>query len=70
VAAVLYTLLESAKLAGIEPHDYLRAAAEAALTGQPPLLSHAYRDQLRSTRLMERAAAVTSKMPAGQHCAV
>ena len=57
VAAVLYTLLESAKLAGVEPRDYLRAAAEAALAGQPPLLPHVYRDRLRAAQVQERTAA-------------
>lgn len=47
VAALFYTLLESAKLARVEPHGYLRAAAEAALAGQPPLLPHAYRQRLK-----------------------
>jgi hypothetical protein len=42
VAAVLYTLIESAKLAGVEPADYLRRAADAALTDPHalPLLPH------------------------------
>ena len=48
VAAILYTLLESAKLAGVEPRDYLRAAAENALTAQPELLPHGYRQRLRA----------------------
>lgn len=47
VAALFYTLLESAKLCGVEPRAYLRAAAEADLRGEPPLLPHAYREQLR-----------------------
>jgi hypothetical protein len=47
VAAVLYTLLESAKLARVEPRGYLRAAAEAAITGKPPLLPHVHRAGLR-----------------------
>jgi hypothetical protein len=49
VAAILDTLLESAKLARIEPRSYLRDAAQAALTGGPQLLPHNYRDQLRAT---------------------
>jgi transposase len=40
VAALFYSLLESAKLAGVEPKAYLRAAARAALRGEPPLLPH------------------------------
>ncbi|HQZ40170.1 MAG TPA: hypothetical protein PLH72_14125 [Vicinamibacterales bacterium] len=31
VAALFYTLCESAKLAGIDPHTYLLTATEAAL---------------------------------------
>ncbi|MDB4987225.1 MAG: hypothetical protein JWN04_2403 [Myxococcaceae bacterium] len=59
VAGVLYTLLESAKLAGVEPRAYLRAAAEAALTGRPPLLPHVYREQLRAERAAVRSATVS-----------
>ena len=40
VAALFYSLLESAKLCGVEPKAYLRAAARAALRGEPPLLPH------------------------------
>lgn len=40
VAAVLYSLIESAKLANIDPADYLQRAAEAALAGAEPLLPH------------------------------
>ena len=47
VAAVLYTLLESAKLARVEPRSYLRAAAKAAITGVAPLLPHLHREQTR-----------------------
>jgi transposase len=47
VAALFYTLLESAKLAGVEPRGYLRAAAEAALKGEAPLLPHEHRERLR-----------------------
>jgi transposase len=39
-AALFYSLLESAKLCGVEPKAYLRAAARAALRGEPPLLPH------------------------------
>jgi transposase len=59
VAAVFYTVLESAKLAGAEPRNYLRAAAEAALTGRPPLLPHVYWEQLRAERAAVRSAAVS-----------
>jgi hypothetical protein len=33
VAALLYGLLDSAELAGVNPHDYLRRAVHAALDG-------------------------------------
>lgn len=42
VAAILYSLLESAKLCGVEPKAYLRAAVLAALNGDSPLLPHQY----------------------------
>ncbi len=40
VAAVFYTLIESAKLAGVEPAAYLKRAAEIALAGGEPPLPH------------------------------
>lgn len=40
VAALFYTLLESAKLAGVEPKAYLRAATLAALNGDVIPLPH------------------------------
>jgi transposase len=40
VAALFYSLLESAKLAGVGPHTYLKAAAHAALRGQSIPLPH------------------------------
>jgi transposase len=40
VAALFYSLIESAKLAGIEPKAYLRLAAQAALRGEKPPLPH------------------------------
>ena len=49
VAALFYSLLESAKLAGVEPHGYLMAAAEAALAGDAPLLPHVHRQNLRAS---------------------
>jgi len=38
VAAVFYSLIESAKLADVDPVKYLRAAAEAAIAGREPPL--------------------------------
>jgi transposase len=43
VAALFYSLLESAKLAGVDPAKYLRAAAEAAIRGGAALLPHQMR---------------------------
>ena len=40
VAALFYSLLESAKLAGVEPKQYLRQATVAAIRGQPIPLPH------------------------------
>jgi transposase len=40
VAALFYSLLESAKLAGVGPHTYLKAAARAALRGAEAPLPH------------------------------
>lgn len=40
VAALLYSLIESAKLAGVGPHTYLRAAVNAALRGGQIPLPH------------------------------
>jgi transposase len=43
VAAIFYSLVESAKLAGVEPKTYLHLAASAALTGQSIPLPHELR---------------------------
>ncbi len=40
VAALFYSLIESAKLAGVEPKAYLRLAVQAALRGEKPPLPH------------------------------
>ncbi len=40
VAALFYSLIESAKLAGVEPDAYLRTAARAAVRGQSIPLPH------------------------------
>lgn len=40
VAALFYSIIESAKLAGIEPKEYLRLAANAALRGDRISLPH------------------------------
>jgi transposase len=46
VAALFYSLLGSAKLAGVEPKAYLRAMAYAAIRGEELLLPHEYARQL------------------------
>ncbi len=46
VAALFYSLLGSAKLAGVEPKAYLRAMAYAAIRGEELLLPHEYVSQL------------------------
>ena len=43
VAALFYTLIESAKLAGVGPHTYLQAAVSAALRGAQIPLPHEMR---------------------------
>jgi transposase len=40
VAALFYSLVESAKLAGVEPKAYLRLVTQAALRGERPPLPH------------------------------
>jgi transposase len=40
VAALFYSLMESAKLVGLEPKQYLRLAVSAALKGEPIPLPH------------------------------
>lgn len=46
VAALFYSLLETASMVGVDPKAYLRAAAAAALQGHAPLLPHAYKAAL------------------------
>lgn len=43
VAALLYSLVDSAQLAGVNPHDYLRRAVHAALDGVQIPLPHEIR---------------------------
>lgn len=43
VAALFYSLIESAKLVGVDPEKYLRAAAEAAIRNGAALLPHQFR---------------------------
>jgi len=46
VAALFYSLVESAKLAGVDPVKYMRAAAEAAIRDGRALLPHEFRAEL------------------------
>jgi transposase len=48
VAALFYSLVESAKRVGVDPAKYLRAAAEAAIRGGAVLLPHQMRDAQRA----------------------
>jgi transposase len=50
VAAILYSLLESAKLVGVDPREYLRRAVLCSLRGEGVLLPHQFRDSLESER--------------------
>lgn len=43
MAALFYSLIESAKLCRVQPKAYLRAAAEAAIGSEPPLLAHEFK---------------------------
>jgi hypothetical protein len=40
VAAILYTLVESAKLGGVEPRAYLHMTVMRAIRGLTPVLPH------------------------------
>ncbi len=42
IAALYYTLIESAKLNGLDPRKYLRHATEAAMKREPVLLPHEF----------------------------
>lgn len=44
-AAILYSVVESAKLAGVEPEQYLYESIRAAHVGKPILLPHEIRDR-------------------------
>ena len=46
VTALLYSLVGSAKLAGIDPRAYLRAMAYAAIRGEELVLPHEYAAQI------------------------
>ena len=46
VAALFYSLLDSAELAGVNPHEYLRIAIDAALDGEQIPLPHELAERL------------------------
>ena len=48
VAALFYTLFESAKLTGANPKEYVRSALWRALNGAPALLPHEYLAELEA----------------------
>jgi transposase len=58
VAAILYTLLETAKLAGVDPKAYLRRAVLAGRRGDRVPLPHELRDVLEAERRARGAVAV------------
>ena len=51
------SIAQLAKRYGVHANQI--CAAEAALTGQPPLLPHVYREQLRAERAATRSASVS-----------
>jgi transposase len=55
VAALFYSLIESAKLVGIEPDVYVRHAAHAAVRGDPIPLPHQFSPQNTARELVERS---------------
>lgn len=58
VAGMFYTLVQSAKLSGVEPKTYLRLAATRALRGWPVVLPHEVTEQeLRDTLGLSEAEA-------------
>lgn len=64
VAAILYSLIETAKLCGLDASAYLRTAVHAALEGRPIPLPHDVRDGL--VPLVERAWHPTNLSYPGQ----
>ena len=46
VTALLYSLVGSAKLAGVDPRAYLKAMAYASIRGEQLLLPHEYAAQI------------------------
>ncbi|MGI5865159.1 MAG: hypothetical protein ACOX6T_24325, partial [Myxococcales bacterium] len=59
VAALFYSLVETAKLSGVNPRDYLRTAVDAALRGDAPPAPRARR--LGSQPIGSSARAVSSQ---------
>jgi transposase len=46
IAALFYTIVESAKVNGIDPRKYLRHATEASLRNEPVMLPHEYAERV------------------------
>lgn len=65
-AAILYSIVQSATLSGVEPKAYMRLCAARALRGQPVLLPHAVTTEHLSDDLAltpEEAERVLSRRP-------
>jgi len=65
VAAILYTVAETAHLSGLDPYAYFELAVERAIVGLPPLLPHQLRDEIETRAgqhlsLLEALVAQTS----------
>jgi len=66
VAAMFYSLIESARMNGLDPAQYLRMAAAAHLRGQPVPLPHELRAAQLAQTLMPGAAASARNLPVGE----
>ena len=51
VAALMYSLIESAKLAGVEPQQYLETAVARVLAGEPFVTPRQYAAELAAAEL-------------------
>jgi transposase len=64
VAAILYTLLETAKLAGVDPKVYLRRAVAAGRRGERVPLPHELRELLEAERRAAGGGVASGETPA------
>lgn len=62
VAAILYSLLETSKLCGVDPKVYLRRAVRAGLRGERVPLPHEFKESLEAERA--RGPVADSQAPA------